>query len=106
MGFSRNKEDVSVREGQEYDDESDDEEKEEDEEQDAMNVDEEFSEEEPEDETFRREMRQKKETKKGLKKDNHLGICTKNKRCTEGVSRMIYKEAKDDSRLQDFMKIK
>ncbi|KAI5652848.1 hypothetical protein M9H77_30035 [Catharanthus roseus] len=102
MRFSRNEEGMLVRGGQEDDDESDEEE---DEGRDAMNVDEEVSEEEPEEETFRREMRQRRD-KKYLKKDNHLGFCKKNKSCTKGVSRMIYKEAKHHSRLQDFMKMK
>ncbi|KAI5681514.1 hypothetical protein M9H77_02742 [Catharanthus roseus] len=33
-------------------------------------------------------------------------VYKKNKRYTKGVSRVIYKEAKDQSRLQDFMKMK
>ncbi|KAI5683395.1 hypothetical protein M9H77_04623 [Catharanthus roseus] len=58
--------------------------------QEAMNVDGEESEEE----TFRREM-SKRRGKNELKK-----LYKKNKRCTKGVSRAIYKEAKDHSRLQ------
>ncbi|KAI5657345.1 hypothetical protein M9H77_26138 [Catharanthus roseus] len=64
MGFSRNKEGMLVRGGQEDDDESDEEEEEEDETQDAMDVDEEVSEEKLKEETFRGEMRQKKKKKR------------------------------------------
>ncbi|KAI5666583.1 hypothetical protein M9H77_16436 [Catharanthus roseus] len=108
-----------VRGGQDDNDESD-EDDEENKEEEAMNVDEDESEEEPEEETFRREMRQKKrqerkqeeekKTDEALKKAKQKGsfrlFRKKNKRCTKGVSKVIYKEAKDHSRLQNFMKMK
>ncbi|KAI5673184.1 hypothetical protein M9H77_13548 [Catharanthus roseus] len=68
----------------------------------AMKVDKEESEEKPEEETFRREMRQKKRQERVVEEIFYK----KNKRCTKGVSRVIYKEAKDHSRLQDFTKMK
>ncbi|KAI5681738.1 hypothetical protein M9H77_02966 [Catharanthus roseus] len=123
MGFSRNEEGMLVRGGQDDNDESD-EDDEGNEGQEAMNVDEEESEEKPKQETFRREMRQKNmsqlidmiaslqasmnsrfDTLDG-KISNIQERFYKKKRCTKGVSRIIYKEAKDHSRLQDFIKMK
>ncbi|KAI5676245.1 hypothetical protein M9H77_07195 [Catharanthus roseus] len=126
MGFSRNEEGMLVRGGQDDNDESD-EDDEGNEGQEAMNVDEEESEEELEEETFRREMRQKKRQERVEEGQSSgsmsqlmdmiasmrasmnsrfdaldgkiLDIQERNKRCTRGVSRVIYKEAKDRSRL-------